>query len=84
MVMFWNTNDARIYFIVEDYTNGDSCYWCKQNLKYTVYYVLQKKILTTVPVFKPYKDLPLNRALSLILHFTVYTKNILGRWWPKG
>lgn len=35
--------------------------------------VLQNKT-SPMPVFKPYKDLTLNRALSFILQFLVYTK----------
>lgn len=36
--------------------------------------VLQKKILTPFPVFKPHKDLTLNRALSIKVHSEKYSK----------
>lgn len=49
-----------------------SSYWCKLNLRYTVYNELQKEIHTTVPVLKPNKHLSLRRALLLILQFTIY------------
>lgn len=51
-----------------------SSYWCKLNLKHTVYNELQKEIRTTVPVFKPNKHLSLRRALHWILQFTIYTE----------
>lgn len=37
---------------------------------------LHKKIHTSMPVFRPYKDLTLNRASSLILHFKYIHKNL--------